>query len=99
LVCVEARGRETKLMDFLVPHGLFPVLMEKVEEVAVLAGSKVVSVAVPEGGVWASSLFSLGYRNEPTDLYFTTSFMGDPPPWADQQVGEVFYTMGDMDIF
>jgi hypothetical protein len=91
-------GEEMLLVDFMVPLGFFACLLEKVEEIAVLFGSKAVSVAVPEETVWAKEIFSLGYQNNPTDLHFTTSFMGSPPSWADGQVKEVFYTMGDMDI-
>jgi hypothetical protein len=71
---------------------------EKVEEVASIAGASMVSVAVPQESIWAQQLSSRGYVNQPTDLYFSTSFMGKPPSWANEQVEGLFYTMGDMDI-
>jgi len=92
------KGDEVLLVDFVVPKALFLVLLEKVEEVAWISGSRTVSVAVPPESWWAQRLFFAGYRNDPTDLYYSTSFMGPLPAWADEQVREVFYTMGDMDI-
>ncbi len=89
---------EMLLMDFVLPLSLFSVLLSKVEEVASLAGCSKVSVAVPEDSLWANQLRLKGYINEPTDLYFSTSFMEDPPVWAEEQIKSLFYTMGDMDI-
>ncbi len=92
------KDEETLLMDFVAPMDFFKILVEKVEEVACLSGSPLVSVAVPKETPWADVLMELGYQMETTDLHYTTSFMGEIPPWAEEQIKSLFYTMGDMDI-
>ena len=95
---IKAVDGETLLVDFVVPEGLFGVLLRKVEEVALLSGNSTVSVMVPEKGRWRETLSGLGYIPKPTDIYYTTSFMGDVPSWSREQIEGLFYTMGDLDI-